>query len=178
MPLTIDEILAHEESLQREIAQKQALLAAYRLLRAHTTEALLAKPEPLQLVESTAPTAPADPPSPPPVKSYMHPELEAFTGRFRNHGKIVWWAIQRMTDDYSLRDIDALLRREGYPLSSAEISVVLTRLKSRGEIEEVKRGRGRIAAVFRKPESTTPLEIKYADQTVETPTTTESTVAA
>jgi len=36
MPLTVDEILAHEEALQKEITDKQALLAAYQLLRAQT----------------------------------------------------------------------------------------------------------------------------------------------
>jgi hypothetical protein len=48
-----------------------------------------------------------------------------------------------MTDDYTVGDIAALLKREGYRMPSAHVSVVLTRLKRRGEIEEISAGRGR-----------------------------------
>ena len=74
-------------------------------------------------------------------------------------------------EDYTLTDIAALLRREGYPMGSAEISVVLTRLKGRGEIEEIRRGGGRTPAVFRKPESPAPQESEMTDATGESEST-------
>src|SRR5204863_8129597 len=85
----------------------------------------------------------------------------------------VWWAIQQMTEDYSLRDIDALLEREGSAMRSAEISVVLTRMKKRGQIEEIKWGRGRRGSVYRKPASAAAPEA----ETINLSGGTESTTA-
>jgi len=95
-----------------------------------------------------------------------------------NNGKIVWWAIQRMNDDYSLRDIRPLLMREGRNMKSSEISVVLTRLKSRGEVKELKCSRGPMPAVYRKPERATPPETKSDDLIGDAETTTASAAAA
>ncbi len=77
-----------------------------------------------------------------------------------------------MTDDYSLRDIAALLEREGAPIDSPEISVVLTRLKARGEIEEIRPSAGPHPALFRKPENLTPLVTTSQDSALNTATTT------
>ena len=82
---------------------------------------------------------------------------------FQTHVQYVKWAIQRMTDDYSLRDIAALLEREGRPMGGSEISVVLTRMKCRGEIQEITRGHGPIPAVFRKPENAISLDTPPSD---------------
>ena len=58
-----------------------------------------------------------------------------------------------ITDDYDLRDIQELLKREGSPLKSAQISVVLTRMKGRGEITEIGGAAGPHPALFRRPET-------------------------
>lgn len=79
------------------------------------------------------------------------------------------WATRRMTADYTLRDLGTLLRQEGYFLTSAEISVVLTRLKGRGEIEEIKPGQGRTPAVFRKPTVARVAESDPADEAFAAP---------
>ena len=60
------------------------------------------------------------------------------------------WAIEQLTGDYTLQDIQALLTREGRRVKSAEISVVLSRLKSRGKITEIRCGIGRKPSIFRK----------------------------
>ena len=87
-----------------------------------------------------------------PVPRYVHPELVAFqSGCHGQDTELVRWAIRHITDDYSLHDISALLKQEGSPLASPKISVVLTRLRSRGEIEEIKRSAGPKPAIFRKP---------------------------
>jgi hypothetical protein len=85
-------------------------------------------------------------------KPYVHPELEPLIDCLGSNGKLVSWAIQRMTEDYTIRDIAALLKREGASwMSSAQLSVVLTRMKTQGEIEQITPGRGRRAAIFRGP---------------------------
>jgi hypothetical protein len=61
-----------------------------------------------------------------------------------------------MTEDYTLRDIEAFLKRQGVGTGTDAISVVLTRLKGRGDIEEVRSGGGRKATVYRKPVIVTP----------------------
>jgi hypothetical protein len=160
--------------------ERECLLAAFKVLHGHLANdqgpksleigslisALIPSRPAVALPEPTAELPPARPalPSPPPPKPYVHPELEAIGYRFGNNTLIVRWAIQRMTEDYTVRDIAALLKREGRALSSAEISVVLTRLKGRGEIDELEQGRGRRAAIFRKPASTIQVDGKAADQ--------------
>jgi hypothetical protein len=188
MSLTLDEILEHEERLRREIMERECLLAAFKVLHGYVANGH--GPKSLELGSfflALGPSTPAIalqesttelPPPPTPVRPYIHPELEAFTGRMRNYGQIVAWAIKRMTDDFSIRDIAALLEREGYPLKSPDISVVITRLKSRGEIEEIKRGRGPIPAVFRKPETATPPTSESDDPMGDAEPTTASVAAA
>ena len=177
MTLTIDEILEHEERLRREIVERECLLAAFKVLHGYfangqgpkslelgpLVSVLALSPPAVALPERTA-ELPAPPPPPPPPAPYIHPELTAIGFRFGNGTKIVRWAIRRMTGDYSLRDVADLLKREGCLMRPSEISVVLTRLKSRGEIEEITAGKGRRAAIFRKPASTIPLDGKAADQ--------------
>ena len=185
---TLNEILEHEERLQREIIERECLLAAFKVLHGYVANghgpkslelgsfflALGPTTPPVALQERTAEL----PPAPAPVPRYIHPELEGLGHRLGNKGRIVAWAIKRMTTDYSVRDIAALLKREGYPLKSDKISVVVTRLKSRGEIEEIKRGRGPIPAVFRKPESATPPATESDDPVSDAEMTTASAAAA
>jgi hypothetical protein len=194
MPLTLDEIVDHEERLRREIVERECLLAAFKVLHGYAANGQGPKllelgslvsalapstpQNPLEERTASLPPAPAALPAVAPVPPYMHPELHAIGNRFGSNSKIVWWAIQRMTEDYSLHDIAALLEGEGRPMRSSEISVVLTRLKSRGEIEEVKRSSGPIPAVYRKPESVTPPETNSTEQTDAEQATTEPAVMA
>lgn len=180
MPLTLDEIVEHEERLRREIVERECLLAAFKVLHGYAANgqspksmelssiasALVPSAANLSLAEPATQAAPAQAklPAPPPPAPYIHPELNAIGSRHGRGTEIVRWAIQRMTDNYTLREIAALLEREGRPMTSAEISVVLTRLKNRGEVEEIKPGSGRTAAIFRKPESATPPETESVDQ--------------
>ena len=62
----------------------------------------------------------------------------------------VQWAVDRLTGDYALHDIQTLLAREGRPMRSAEISVVLSRLKNRGKIREIQCGYGSKTSIFLK----------------------------
>jgi hypothetical protein len=101
-------------------------------------------------VETTPPVPPALP-KPPVSKPYMHPELEKISHRHGSDTLVVQWAIRRMTSDYTLKDIQALLKREGRPLGGPAISVILTRLKRRSEIEETVRSFGPKPALFGKP---------------------------
>jgi hypothetical protein len=77
-----------------------------------------------------------------------------------------------------LRDIAALLEREGSEIKSSEISVVLTRMKRRGKIKEIKSGHGPIPAVYLKPEGTTPPETETTDPIPAAESTTESAAAS
>jgi hypothetical protein len=91
---------------------------------------------------SLLPAAPAALPPRPPEPPYIHPEL-AEIGRYgATHVQYVRWALERMTDDFTVRDIAALLKREGHVMKTSEISVVLTRMKSRGAIKEITRSHG------------------------------------
>jgi hypothetical protein len=183
MTITLDELLEHQDRLRQEIVERECLLAAFDVLQGYmakgkgpasvelgTLVSGLARSTPALSLPAEAPTvAPPVPPilpAPPPVKRYIHPELEKFY--FRGHGRnssLVSWAIQRMTADYSLREIQTLLDREGAPLQSAEISTVLTRLKARGEIEEIKCSAGPYPALFRGPESPSDPEPTAQDST-------------
>lgn len=150
MPLTLEQILAHEERLKQQIAENQSLLEACQLLRSYigkTAEPSATTTEGIAANESKISSAAA---AVPPARK-IHPELAAIAARRGNKGDIVAWAIRQMTDDYSVGDIVAVLRREGGDLSSSEVSVVLTRLKRRGEIEEIRHGFGRKGSLFRKP---------------------------
>lgn len=124
MSLTLDEIIEHEERLRREIVERECLLAAFKVLHGYAANGRVRsqwnwvplsrhcfpqQPH-LTLQERTAQLpspAPAALPAQAPVTPYMHPELRAHGSQFGNNGRIVWWWIQPMTDDYSFRDIAA-----------------------------------------------------------------------
>ncbi len=175
MSLTIGEIAEYQERFRQEIVQRECVIAALEVLRTHAANgraprsidlgslvaALVPTIPPSVPAESAAlpPPAPVMLPSPAPAalpakpdeKPYMHPELRALDRGYGSNGVKVAWAVRRMTGDYTIRDIAELLEREGLRMQSAELSVVLTRFKNRGEIEEIKRGSGRNPAVFRGP---------------------------
>jgi len=161
MPPTIDEILVQEQRLKQEIADKQILLSALQILRSQIGKGDGSSAAPSTEVAASTPkaslevaSAPAT--SPPAPARHVHPELAAIYAQSGGYGEIVAWAIKQMTADYSVGDIASLLRREACNISGAQISVVISRLKKHGEIEEIRRGRGRGGSIFRKPESTTP----------------------
>lgn len=164
--------MEYEETLQAEIVERECILAAVKVLRGHAENgrtlktldfgvlgsALRLGPAKTLLLESPAAEAASAPPKLPPVKPYMHPDLAPLWGRHGGNTAIVRWAIQRMTADYSLTNIQRLLKSQGAPLRNAEISVVLTRLKSTQQIEEIAFGRGPKGSVFRKPDVPLPVE--------------------
>jgi hypothetical protein len=178
--INLDEIATHRARLREEIMERECLLAALdvvekyaasghgpnsmrlgnllsALLPSRPTAEVKELPMPAAPAAASPPSAPTALPPPPPVERYVHPELRAIVEHWNvNHTKIVEWAVAQMTEDYSLHDLSALLRREGYSLRNAEISVVLSRLKARGEIEEIKPGAGPLPAVFRPPQGVQP----------------------
>jgi hypothetical protein len=169
MPLTLEQILAHEQRLKQEIDEKQSLVEVCQLARSKLTEGAeppAARPEEIALdpskISNASISAAATPPPPPAF--YVHPELAAIYERRGNYGDVVEWAIKQMTDDYSVADIAARLQREGANLSGAQISVVLGRLKRNGAIEEIRQGRGRGGSIFRKPSDAVPPEETSTDQ--------------
>lgn len=185
MPLTLDEILGHEERLRREIAERERLLTAYQILRTDTAlvqnqrpaESALPIAEPASssahISSASTSAAPVDLPGRAPIPRYVNPALAGLRGRLGDGGKAVWWAIQQMTEDYTLRDIAALLAGEGWPMQAPEISVVLTRLKSRAQIEVVRCGGGRTPTVFRKPPCATIQEVNPTNLAGSTAATTK-----
>jgi hypothetical protein len=182
MPLTLEEITQCEEGLRQEIAERERLLAAYQLIRADranpvsaASNLVLAPPATVHRLEDGAESSPAPVNQPAPLAPKINPALAALGSGFGRNGKAVSWAIQQMTEDYTLNDIAALLQREGFQMRGAEISVVLTRMKRRGQIEEISGGRGRKAAVFRKPEIVTPQERKIIAPTGDSESITETT---
>src|SRR5713226_3030557 len=104
MPLTLDEIVEHEERLRREIVERECLLAAFKVLHGYAANgqgpkslelgslvsALLPSTSDVSLNELGAPPppAPAELPAQAPVTRYMHPELRAIRYGFGNNGKI------------------------------------------------------------------------------------------
>lgn len=180
MTLTIDDVLQCEERLQAEIVERECVLAAIKVLKEHAHRgqsltgldlgvlswALQRSPatKPLLLEEKTESAVPEPPPALPPPKAYIHPELHALCrGKYGSDTRVVSWAIERMTDDFTLKDISKLLKREGNPVRHTKISVVLTRLKRNGRIQEIKCGRGPNASVFRKPESSADPAVSALD---------------
>jgi hypothetical protein len=167
MNLTLAEIPTHRLRLRREIMEREALLASFDVLEKYAAighapaslnlidllSSLLpsSQPAPAREAETSAKPAPVDPP-PARVEPYVHPELKALSrNSVGKYGSFVRWAIPRMTRDFSIHDLQKLLKREGEPMRSAQISVVVSRLKDRGEIEQVKPGSGPIPALFRPP---------------------------
>ena len=168
LTITLEEIQERQEQLRQEILERECLLAALEVLQKHAAPsrgsktidigalfpALLANPKAisstrrLTLLES----APVALPPPPPPEPYIHPELKQLGTWHGSNTMAVQWAIDRLTSDYTLKDIHALLKREGRPLQSAEISVILSRLKTRGPIVDIRPGNGRKPSIFRKPQ--------------------------
>jgi hypothetical protein len=172
MQLTLHEILECEQRLQAEIAEREYLLAAVKVLKGYAEkgkslhgvelgafgkalltnhrDALLLDVAPQPAAEALA--QPAAPELPPP-KPYVHPELENVGHHHGRDTAVVQWAINRMTSDFTLHDVAKLLKQEGAPLKNAQISVVLTRFHSQGRIQVIKLGRGPVPSVFQTAES-------------------------
>ena len=169
MTLTRDEIEERREQLRLEIMERECLLAALEVLHKHACgdrstrpidvsaflPALLGSPRAALPAKEVAllEFAPVAAPKPILPQPYMHPELKHFWNRHGRGTGMVLWAINRLAGDYTLKDIHALLAREGSPLQKAEISVVLSRLKRRREIVEIQPGNGRKPAIFRKQQA-------------------------
>ena len=166
MTITLHEIEERKEHLRQEILERECLLATLEVLRKHVAASGGSKtidlgnlfPVWLPGQEAASParqvtlleSAPVALPPPPPAP-YLHPDLEKIG--YQRHGAtsmVVQWAIEQLTGDYTLQDIQALLTREGRHVKSAEISVVLSRLKRRGKINEIRCGIGRKPSIFRK----------------------------
>ena len=166
MTLTLQQIDERKEQLRQEILERECLLATLEVLRKHvaatggsrTIDLATLFPAWLPEREAASPprqvtlleAAPQLLPPPPPPEPYMHPELKAIGSWHGANTTRVEWAIARLTGDYTLQDIQALLAREGRRLQGAEISVILSRLKKRGKIEEIRPGIGRKPSIFRK----------------------------
>ena len=172
MPLTLDEITEHEKRARREIAERECLLAALKVLRGYTAQGdIPATTEPDRLLANLisfippieckelsvpSPAAPATPPAPIRPPHYIHPELAAIGNLFGNSAKVVKWAIGRMTDDYTVRDLLALLDQEGHGMARAHVSLILANLRNRGEIEQLEPSSGPNPALYRKPANANP----------------------
>jgi hypothetical protein len=164
----------HEARLRTEMANIQRLLDAYAVFRSQIGNVAAAPGPPATLPITAEATASPSPPPPPPAyvppPRYIHPELKTMSGSYNSKGAYVEWAIRRMTDNFCLRDIQALLEREGIDLSSPDISCVLTRMKTRGQITEIKPGAGRTPAIFRGPENAANPRPNQTDPTGSTET--------
>jgi hypothetical protein len=195
MTLTPETLTEYEQRLRTEIVERECVLAALTVLRSYDANGQWPKSLdlgpvamrllcPMQEMPTTPAALPAPAPqpvapprwTPPPRK--INPELEKLRRGHGGDSRLVQWAIARMTDDFSLTDIAALLKREDYGLKGSQISVVLTRLKRRGEIQEIKRGSGPNPAVFRKAESVAPPPIELTETTRDVEKTSTSATAA
>ena len=168
MTLTRDEIEERKEQLRQEILERECLLAALEVLHKHACADRATRPidvgaflpallgsASVALPATQVPlleSGPVPAPQLPRPEPYMHPELKGFWNRHGGYTATVLWAINRLSGDYTLNDIHALLAREGRPLEKSEISVILTRLKRQHKIVEIRPGNGRKPAVFRKPQ--------------------------
>src|SRR5258708_37876654 len=124
----MSEIEQQEEELRREIAEKQALAEAYRMVRED-----LAKKQKSNGVwpfGDTSPNEPAVVSPPSDDKTYGHTT------------NLVRWAISNMKSDYTIRTLRVFLRDHGRPLSTSAIAIVLSRFKRTREITEIRRGSG------------------------------------
>lgn len=190
MSITLDQIAEFEERLRAEIVQRECLLAALGVFRTYSAKGQW--PESLDLGSLTSalvrpvhnlaaepvslpvPSSPVSLPPAPPAKPYRHPELEQLTHHFATNVAIVRWAIGRMTENFSVTDIRKLLEREGWQMAGSKISVVLTRMKNQGEIEEIEQAHGPIGAIFRKPAS----EVRAEAEGTNAPDSTQVAVAS
>ena len=168
MTLTRDEIEERKEQLRQEILERECVLAALDVLHKHACGDRSTRPIDVgaflpALLRSASVALPAtqvpllesgpvQAPQLPRPEPYMHHELKGFWNRHGGYTATVLWAINRLSGDYTLNDIHALLAQEGRPLQKSEISVILTRLKRQRKIVEIQRGNGRKPAVFHKPQ--------------------------
>lgn len=166
MTLTLEELEQRKEQLRHEIMERECILAALEVLHRHAAggrssktievstflPALLTFPgsTPIDSAPIEVPKPAALPPPPPPER-YIHPELKEIGYWQGRNTRLVQWAIRQLPGEFTIKDIFALLEKEGGRLESPEISVVLSRLKQRKEIVEIREGRGRTPAVFRNP---------------------------
>jgi hypothetical protein len=146
MDFTIDQVIEHQERLAREIAERESLLTVFKVLYSCAAIRLL-RDAPASLPPSMAETFPIPAPAPP----YLHPDLQSWQDETGGLSAAVRWAIERMTADYSLREIHALLKREGFFIRPGQVSAVLTRLRKRGEIEMIQYGHGPTPDTYRGP---------------------------
>jgi hypothetical protein len=165
-----DEIAMQRARLREEIMERECLLTALDALEKYLASghgprsmrlgnlvsALLPSRSAVELKDvPSSPAPPAAPPAlppPPPVERYVHPELTH--RQFSGHGStaaLVRWAVGRMTRDFSLDEVDEMLTREGKATGRPEISVVLSRLNRRGEIEQIRPAAGPYPAFYRNP---------------------------
>jgi hypothetical protein len=170
MNLTLDEVKEQQDRLRQEIMERQCLLAAFDVMHRFMAQggnvaksaelgpliSAFASSTPSAAKSVPSPAALPTLPAPAPVQRYIHPELVAMGRHGGTHVQYVRWALERITEDFTLHDIAALLEREGYALKNSEISVVLTRMKARGAIEEIRCGHGPKPALFRQPNAADP----------------------
>jgi hypothetical protein len=138
-------IKEREALLDKEIAERQKLKEAYRLVR-----------EDLERQGSNgANAAPADDdgidffsvlPDEEPRATYGPPTEK----EYGENTKLVRRAISKMTDDYTIRDIHSYLRTHGHDLGINPIATVLNRLKNNGEIKVRVPGAGRRPTLFKR----------------------------
>ncbi|HEX3966356.1 MAG TPA: hypothetical protein VHW70_00185 [Edaphobacter sp.] len=194
MNVTIAEIKTEQNRLRREIIERECMLAALDVVHKHAASgrgplpidlgfllpAVASNTFPCATKElapvTTTPEPPALPPPAPPER-YVHPELKELTrGDCSSDTQIVRWAIGQMTRDYTLHHLAALLEREGAPRATSKISVVLSRLKARGEIEQIQSGQGPIPALFRRPEIARPDDFQPLDLDLNLPRDTDEKI--
>jgi hypothetical protein len=125
--ITVEELEEQEKRLEREIAEKQELLEALRKTRLYITGGTNGQRD----VPSRKGSAPKI--------GYGH------------NTKLVKAVIRQMTRNYTVRDIRRSLTNEGNPLSAASITTVINRLKRNRDIIEIRKGKGRKPALFKKP---------------------------
>ena len=164
MPLTLKEVMQREEALHREIAERKHLLAAYERIRTDllTPPDESAPPPPSAELPSLPAHGLTDVPSVDPSAAPIDPRLIQMGIGWGGSRRMVAWAIERLQGNFDLHDIASLLKREGCALKTTDISVVLSRLNGRGEIEQVTAGHGRTGAVYRQPCSATAAEATSA----------------
>lgn len=187
MPLTIEEIAQRQQGLRNEIALRERLLEAYTAVRAEMEHGPIQPSLPANAFTPAGAAGPvlgnsaatlllanAIPVAAPPPPPKMNPELEALSTSYGGLGRVVSWAIERLSGEFTLRDIAAVLAGEDWRITGAEISVVLSRLKRRGEIVEVRFGCGRRPTVYRKAASAALQEHEATDPAGGTEPKTES----
>jgi hypothetical protein len=135
---SIEKIAEREALLDKEIADRQKLKEAYRLVREDLARQGANGKKPILEPES------AD-------------ALWAFDGskspssekEYGENTRIVRLAISKMTDDYTIRELRRLLRAQGHHIQMTAIATVLNRLKKTGEIKVRVPGRGRRPTLFK-----------------------------